>query len=548
MILPNIERTEKPFILFELSSEICFPVGGVHTVVKSKAMTMVKNMGDENYLLIGAYYGQSLRDFRPARREDYSGKIGEVIELLQKNGVDLYYGRWLVSGCPRVLLLVPSRLNGAEAASIRQCLSHEHGIHIPQGYFGDLTICMARKFEIFISAVEKKVDQQIVAHFHEFTTGCLLLIVSKFSVRTLYTAHATTLGRFLAQSGSEQQFGKGDMRTKDLPPDLQFKYLIERRAAQVADVLLAVSDTTAAECTSLLGRSPDVVAFNGLNMKQLWEEAQPESARAAISAFLHRHFPGELFPEKRTFYFFSAGRNEISNKGYDLILNALVQLNQHLKQTRSDLRVICFFIIGYSDTIVNDGGGHPVSNFNNHHARVLMHPTADKKDEILELIAESGLQNKHEDPVRVLYHPGFLHEQGASLKMNYPSFVSASHLGIFPSRYEPWGYTPLECVCLGVPAITSSVSGFAEYFVRNKALLRENFPHVLILRTDGGTGEVTRNLFQMLADFLRNSPDAIGRLPANNIQQFDWENLVSAYIGAYDLAMTRPRDRQPTTD
>jgi glycogen(starch) synthase len=279
---------------------------------------------------------------------------------------------------------------------------------------------------------------------------------------------------------------------------------------------------TAKECIHLLGRSPEAILPNGLNIDRfsVLHEVQNRhhEFKKRIEHFIMGHFfQSYSFDLNKTIYFFTSGRFEYTNKGYDLTLEALARLNHKMKAENIDKTVVMFFITkqpfySINPDVLNSRAvmeeidsncdeilkqvkqrlftaaatntSHKLPNMNemvddywrlryrrtiqswksdNLPSVVTHNLVNDADDQILNFIRQSGMWNYKEDKVKLVYHPDFISSTNPLFGMDYGQFVRGCHLGVFPSYYEPWGYTPLECLARGVAAVTSDLSGFGNY-------------------------------------------------------------------------------------
>ena len=167
---------------------------------------------------------------------------------------------------------------------------------------------------------------------------------------------------------------------------------------------------------------------------------------------------------------------------------------------------------------------------------VLDHP---ERDPVLAHLSHLGLRNGHDDPVKVVYHPEFISPVNPLWGMDYEQFVRGCHLGIFPSSYEPWGYTPLESLAMGVPAITSDLAGFGRY-------VAEAFPDhdewalQVLPRRGHGFHDAAAELAERVLAFCQlddTARVALGNEAQIHSHAFDWRHLSHAYHEAHELAL-----------
>jgi glycogen(starch) synthase len=122
--------------------------------------------------------------------------------------------------------------------------------------------------------------------------------------------------------------------------------------------------------------------------------------------------------------------------------------------------------------------------------------------------------------------------------MEYDQFVRGCHLGVFPSYYEPWGYTPLECIARGVPAITSDLSGFGA-FIGQQMPEHEDYGIYVTPRRHASFEEGAQRIADWMYDFVKR--DRRDRINLRNrtesvSERFDWRNLAGNYDRAHAMA------------
>jgi glycogen(starch) synthase len=441
----------------------------------------------------------------------------------------------------------------------------------------------------------------VIAHFHEWMAGVAVPRIAhlKLPIATVFTTHATLLGRYLASDSPEfynqlpflnadEQAGK-----RDIYP----RFAIERAAAHASTVVTTVSQVTGFEAEKLLGRQPDLILPNGLNLHRFAALHEFQNLhrqyKEDINEFVMGHFfPGYSFDLDRTIYLFTSGRYEYRNKGMDLFIEALYRLNGRLREQSDRPTVVAFIITKAATRNINVGVLQSQTMFEElrktceqieeemgqrlfrsaamgriaapaelldeddgvrlkqaiHAWRTGRQPPIithdlvdDANDPILQHLRHRGLFNAADDPVKVVFHPQFVTATSPPISLDYEQFVRGCHLGIFPSYYEPWGYTPMECVALGLPAVTTDLSGFGAYVQAHIPDHREQGIYVLNRRTHG-FDETVNELVEDLVRFvqmnrrqrieMRNRVERLGEM-------FDWSVLIRHYDQAHDLALSR---------
>ncbi|WKZ60114.1 MAG: glycosyltransferase [Cyclobacteriaceae bacterium] len=585
--------------VLEVAWEVCNQVGGIYTVIRSKVPAMMEHKNGP-YCLIGPYLSKNiLAEIEPL--ENLSDAFGLAVQHLREQGIEAYYAEWLVTGRPKVILLNPDSLTTDQVREIRYTWWKDFGIGMPENNelinrvvaFSYLTSLF---IETFIQFADK--EEPIIAHFHEWMAGLPILDIKKkkLPVRTIFTTHATQLGRHLAinspQFYAHLPFFKWETEAKKFGIETEAR--IEFNCANHADVLTTVSDVTARECKHLLKRIPEVILPNGLNIERFVALHEFQNLHAQYKEEIHQFVMGHFFQSysfdlDKTIYFFTSGRYEYKNKGFDLTLQALRLLNERLKKDQVDVTVVMFFVtkrdyysikpevlqsrgvmeevrqtcdaiqkqvgrrLFYASTTSQDNRLPNLNDFvdeywklryrrtiqswkSNKPPLVYTHKLVDEQgDEILQYVHQHNLLNHQSDKVKIVYHPDFINTSNPLFGIEYSQFVRGCHLGIFPSYYEPWGYTPLECMASGVPAVTSDLSGFGDYILRHSTDPAQY--GLYVIERGKRTFEWSANqLADALYAFLKQTRrERI--MQRNNVEnhsaEFDWQNLIKHYRDAY---------------
>ena len=590
-------------MLIEIAWEACNQLGGIYTVLRSKAPAMTAHWG-QRYLLVGPYNEQTAAvEFEPTSLED---PIGQVVAKLQQMGIGAHYGRWVVSGRPRVVLVDYMSVFD-QLGDVKYRLWQHHGIATPGDEemvnnvlaFGEIV----RRL-LHLLAAQPPGDAHLIAHFHEWMAGACVpeLRREHWPGSIVFTTHATTLGRFLAMNDGQfyEHLDRYDALVEARKYLVEAQFRIERAAVHGAHVFTTVSDITADECTRLLDRTPDVLTPNGLNIQRFEVMHEVQNRHRIFKQQVHEFTMGHFFPSyqfdlDKTLYFFTSGRYEYRNKGMDLTIDALARLNARLKESpagQDGVTVVAFIVTRRPTRSINVGvlesatalrelrdvtrdvtgqlgeglfhaiAGGMVPDLNTLvpersrlRMRRLIHawqraapPTIvthdlvdDATDDVLNHLRACQLFNTADDPVKVIYHPDFISQTSPLFGMEYPQFVRGCHLGVFPSYYEPWGYTPLESIALGVPAITSDLSGFGAYvqqFIPNA----DQIGLKVLQRRGKSFDESADELADAMLRFCGMSRrDRIAmRYNAEELSaQFDWNSLARFYHEAHALAVDR---------
>lgn len=538
-------------MLFEVAAEVCYKMGGIHTVISSK-VPYVQQLWGESYFLLGPYLpNQSYEGvFYAVPEEDIPNAAVQLsVCALRALGAHVEVGHWLIEGRPFVILLDPTVLLPGYQDYFQQQLTL-HQCEMPPAdslihlYF-QFGFCVEHFFTQ-LAANYAGLEQRVIVHFHEYMTTIALPAINALGMRTMFTTHATVFGRDFAPSYQNLHRQLKDIdwreRCKGMSKYHRFCLSVELAAAGQCQVLATVSETVAQECTWLLGRTPDMVTPNGLNMAALKAQvSRPGSHRNEIAQAVQKHLGHDpALKDGKTYYFFTSGRYEYKNKGYGVLVAALGKLNAWLRQTKSKDTVVAIFITSQPAFF-----GSWVFRKARWFRRKLLSLTG-RRDNIFmfdvpanyydsRLVNDCGrnkLWNRPSDRVKVLSHPEFLSRKSPVLPMDYQQFVTACHLGVFPSLYEPYGYTPLECVAVNVPTVISDVTGLGHY-IANHTSIPANAGLFIIERTTGADAD---NLFRVLQQFIQHPKDYSESLEAI-ARKFDWSNLIKHYTQMYEKAI-----------
>ena len=587
-------------LLLECSWEVCNKVGGIWTVITSKA-AKINAAYKTNYITIGPYFhrqviGQFQEEVAPT-------EIKRAFDSLKEKGIVCHYGTWLIDGSPKAILLDCANFWGNLNDIKRNLWDWQKIDSLEAGHDYDEPVLWSYASGLLIEQLHYQMQHKsIVVQFHEWLAGAGLIYVSKHcpKVATVFTTHATVLGRSISNSDEPlyELLGKIIPEQQAYTHHVQAKHTLEKAAANSAHVFTTVSEITGMEAEHLLGRRPDVLLPNGLDLSKfpVFEEIliKHRSQRDHIREFcLSYFFPYYQFDIENTLFYFLASRYEYRAKGIDLFLHSLGQLNKRLKDEQSNRTVVAFLWVPSgirsirSDIIENKTyfkdvqdslndmkedveknllyalleeknisperifGAQFLSDIKRKLARfrkegtppLTTHDLVDQNDAIIKGIYENGLLNRQEDRVKVIYYPIYLTGADGLLDLNYYEAMQGCHLGVFPSYYEPWGYTPLEAGALGVPAITTDMSGFGRYFCAD--CNQGDFPGIYVVKRLGKTDDdAIAQLSETMYQFsLRSREDRTkNKVEARRVAStVDWEILVENYLDAHNAAIQKTR-------
>ena len=591
--------TARP-LLFEIAWEVCWQLGGIYTVIRSKAPQMTRTWGDR-YCLIGPYNADTAAvEFEESQAD---GPIAIAIESLRAMGIKVHFGHWLVTGRPRVILL---EFGDAmqRMGEFKYYLWKDHGI---QAADSDWEVNNTTSFGflvgLFFQELCKVPNLQlpVLAHFHEWMAGLGLMRIKHLNlpVATVFTTHATLLGRYLCTDNPDLYSKLPWINPEHAAGhyNIYARYCIERGATHSSDVFTTVSDVTGLEAEKLLGRRPDLVTPNGLNLKKFTALHEFQNLHKQYKEVIHQFVAGHFFPSyhfdlDKTMYFFISGRYEYRNKGMDLFIESLARLNHWLRAGGIPVNVVAFIITKAPYKNINvdvlrnqsmfDELAKMCSNITEEMGEALLHTVSqgrlpdrgelmteeavvrlkrgmhawhtnkqppivthdlwdDANDHVLTQLRSCQLFNSRHDPVKVVFHPDFASATSPLLGLDYDQFVRGCHMGVFPSYYEPWGYTPMECVASGVPAVTSDLAGFGSYVQQN---IQDPSSKGLFIvgrryaKWDQSAHQLTEILFNFCLKDRRSRIELRNRIERLS-DNFDWSTLISHYNDAHRMAMQR---------
>ncbi|RVE56238.1 hypothetical protein OJAV_G00219150 [Oryzias javanicus] len=603
-VLPAWEEDQlnvEDLLLFEVAWEVANKVGGIYTVIQSKAKVTVDEWG-ENYYMMGPYFEHNFKT-QVEGCEPPNAAIRKAMDALIHNGCQVHFGRWLIEGNPFVILFdIGSAAWNLDRWKGDLWDTCHIGLPFHDREANDSLILGSLIAWFFREVTDHLEDKKnIIGHFHEWQAGPGLILSRsrKIPMATIFTTHATLLGRYLCAGNVDfyNNLDKFDIDKEAGERQIYHRYCLERAAVHCAHVFTTVSQITAVEANHMLHRKPDVVTPNGLNVKKFsaMHEFQNlhSTNKARIQEFVRGHFYGHLdFNLEKTLFFFIAGRYEFSNKGADIFLESLSRLNYLLRVHRNDMTVVVFFIMpaktnnfnveslkgqairkqlwDTAHTVKEKFGkklydallkGH-IPDMNSILDRddftimkraifstqrhglppVTTHNMEDDSaDPILSNVRRIGLFNSRNDRVKIIFHPEFLSSTSPLLPMDYDDFVRGCNLGVFPSYYEPWGYTPGECTVMGIPSVTTNLSGFG-CFMEEHISDPTAYGIYIVDRRFKSPEESCNQLTQFMFSFCQQSrrQRIIQRNRAERLSDLlDWRYLGRFYVHARQLALSR---------
>lgn len=552
------EELRKPDYLIEISWEVCNLVGGIYTVLSTKAKTLHDIFGD-HLIFIGP-------DIWKGEENPYFTESAEVLHDWRTKaaleGLHVRTGRWNIPSNPIVILVdfepyytQRDKLYGKMWEWYGVDSLHAYGDYDEASMFGFAASLVAQSLYRFLEGEKKKV----VVQFNEWTTGMGLLYLKKAvpAIATVFTTHATSIGRSIAGNNKPLydylEAYNGDQMAAEL--NMVSKHSVEKRAALQADSFTTVSDITAQEANQLLGRNPRVTP-NGFEAnfvpKGQQYEFRRDHARSLLTMLAERLIG--YTPAKDALLICTAGRYEYKNKGLDVYLNAL----DELRKKNPPREIIAFILVpAWVSEPRHDLKQQMQSiTYTQHplHDPLITHGLHNyHEDAVMNRLNELHFKNCPADPVKVIFVPSYLTGKDGILNMSYYNILIGMDATVFPSYYEPWGYTPLESVAFGIPTITTDLSGFGKWCESHGVGMSILSGVRVIKRTDSNSYDVAIHIADTLVQLAHFNKDEMSkaREHARELSRYaDWGHFIGAYLDAYDEALesAEKRNKEKTPD
>lgn len=538
---------KQPEYIFETSWEVCNRVGGIYAVLSTRAASMVKQYGESKVY----FFGPDL--WCDGQESPYFTESKSLLKAWRKQaaaeGLQVRVGYWNVPGRPRAILLsfgqYFQKKNDIYANFwnlFRVNSIAAYGDYDESCMFGYATGVVMESLYRYLELY----DKAVCAHFNEWMTAFGLFYVKEHlpEVGTLFTTHATSIGRSIA--GNQKplydfiNYYDGDQMAQEL--NMVSKHSVEKQAAHHADCFTTVSDITNIECAQLLEKPADVVTPNGFESDFVPQGQQMQKARRASRALLKKIAEKILdYPLKdNTIFIGTAGRYEYKNKGLDVFMNTLRRVLDHSDELERE--IVAFILVPAwisgprADLQKALAEGTPLNSWN----RFTTHELNDyDNDNIMGAQRWLGLNNADYQRVKFIFVPSYLHGNDGIFNCTYYDLIAGLDLTIFPSYYEPWGYTPLESAAFGIPTITTTLAGFglwAQEFSQDAA----NGIGV-VKRTDGNFQQTVDDIAQMLVHYSnlpKTTRDAARKKAQKISQKALWKNFFTYYEEAYKIALS----------
>ena len=542
----------KPGFIFSVSWEVCNKIGGIYTVLSTQAKTLKEESG-ATLIYVGPDLWKGKNN--PLFIEDKSLYDLWKDYARDTDGIPVRTGYWNIPGRPMVIL-VDFMANFAVKNDIYKRAwelfgvdsMHAYGDYDEASMFSYTAAMAVKSFYNFNIGP----NDTVVYHAHEWMCGLGALFLKYYvpQISTVFTTHATSIGRSICGNGKAlyEFFDgyNGDQMAREL--NMEAKHSVEKQTAHRVDCFTTVSDITARECTQLLERTPDVVTVNGFEDDFLPAAGKFETvrtdARNTILAVANKLFGTNWGNE--TVIVATGGRYEFRNKGIDLFLESLRTLRDSGKT--ADAHILALINVPawvmeprhdlQERVLMHDAGTAPLETPLTTH---WLHNMAD--DRVLSTLRGMGFNNAPQDNIKVLFVPCYLDGNDGIFNKTYYDLLIGQDLAVFPSYYEPWGYTPLESAAFRVPTVTSDLAGFGLWvnsLLGRDAEIEDGVK--VVHRTDGNWNEAAGDISNQILKWVQmdfRQREAVRAKAGQVAQQALWKHFIKYYLEAYSFAVDK---------
>ncbi|MDR1200534.1 MAG: glycosyltransferase [Tannerellaceae bacterium] len=547
-------KNDKADYIFESSWEVCNKVGGIYTVLSTKARTLEKIHPDK-IIFIGPDIWRGIK--APDFVEDTKLFADWKKQARQKDNLSIKVGRWDIPGKPPVVLVDFNPFFDKKNELYYTMWEH-FGVDSLQAY-GDydesciFAYAAGKVIESFYHFYQLE-DKKVVALFNEWMLGMGALYIKKTlpAIATIFSTHATSIGRSIAGNDkplySHLESYDGDAMAKEL--NMQAKHSLEKQAAAHVDYFTTVSDITALECKQLLGKAPDKVTPNGFEPDFVPEgdkyTTKREEARNTLINMAEKLLGTSISPD--TLLISTSGRYEYRNKGMDVFIEAMDKLRNSgelqrdviafiltpawIRNARTDLKAAIENDIHTTSPMQMPFCTHWLNQMEN--------------DKVLNYISQKGFTNNVSEKMKIIFIPCYLDGKDGILNKSYYDLLIGMDLTIYPSYYEPWGYTPLESIAFGIPTITTDLAGFGLWARKEGAGDSITQGVQVINRTDDNYFEVADTISQAILTLCKENKTGLKTIRNccfKLASHAEWSKFISFYQEAFDAALKNTAKR-----
>ena len=557
----------RPDYVFESSWEVCNKVGGIYTVLSTRAKTLQEEMKD-HIIFIGPDVWKE--NDCPYFKEDPS-LFAEWQWEAKQQALNVRVGRWTIPGEPIAILVdfypyfeKKNELYGWLWENYQVDSLHAYGDYDEASMFSyAAALVVESMYHHYVKGGTFDNKTRIVYHANEWMCGLGALYINKKlpQIGTIFTTHATSIGRSIAGNQKplyDYLFAyNGDQMAGEL--NMQSKHSIEKQTAKYVDCFTTVSDITANECKELLDKPVDVVLPNGFDNNFVPKGASFTKKRKEARQRLLKvanALLGEQFDDD-TLIVSTSGRYEFRNKGIDVFVEAM---NRLLRDKELKKKVVAFIEVpgwvgeprkDLQERLEGKRLGETKSYTEPLEVPQVTHWLHNMShDNVLSMMKYYDMHNRKDERVKVIFLPCYLDGKDGIVNMTYYDVVLGNDLCVYPSYYEPWGYTPLEAVAFKVPCITTDLAGFGLWANKEFGHQGEITDGVKVIhRTDYNYSEVADAIKDTIAEFSMMSKKEVEacRKKADALSKKAlWSKFIRYYHEAYDIALQKAEKRKAT--
>ncbi len=544
-----------PDYVFESSWEVCNKVGGIYTVLSTRAKTLQEKFGDRLIFIGPDFWKGKSNPLFIEHKDIYSNWLHYAIE---KDDLKIRIGRWKIPGEPVVILVdfqpyfqIKNEIYTHAWEDYQVDSLHAYGDYDEASMFSYAAAKVVESFYRYNLSSEDKVIYQA----HEWMTGLGALYLQKHipEIATIFTTHATSIGRSIAGNNKplyDYLFAyNGDQMAGEL--NMQSKHSIEKQTAHHVDCFTTVSEITNKECKELLDKSADVILMNGFEddfvpTGAVYTRKRNKARKMMLNlanCLLGTHMDDD------TLIIATSGRYEFKNKGIDVYLEALNRLRRDKNLKKNILAFVK--VPGWVGSPREDliERLHSGKSFDTPlPCRFITHWLHDMShDQVMDMLKYLDMSNTPEDKVKVIFIPTYLNGHDEILNLPYYDLILGNDISVYPSYYEPWGYTPLESIAFQVPTITTDLAGFGMWVNSLKGSPSELEDGVKVIhRSDYNYSEVADVIKDTISELSGLAPEKVKeiRKRAQAISEKAlWKHFIIYYYEAYDVALRKMQIR-----
>ena len=545
-----------PDYIFESSWEVCNKVGGIYTVLSTRANTLQAELKDR-IIFIGPDVWHDNNS--PYFIEDKT-LFNDWKKQAAKEGLNVKVGRWNIPGAPVAVLVdfLPyfekkNEIYGWLWEHYQVDSLHAYGDYDEASMFSYAAGLVVESYYKFY--LNDKYN--VIYHGNEWMTGLGLLYINNHlpQIATIFTTHATSIGRSIAGNMKplyDYLFAyNGDQMAMEL--NMQSKHSIEKQTALNVDCFTTVSDITANECRELIDKPVDCVLPNGFEDGFVPSSASTFTRKRKLARKKLLEVANALLGEDLgddTLIVSTSGRYEFRNKGVDVYIESM---NRLLRDKELKKKVVAFIEVpgwvGEPRADLKerlDSGKKYDTPLEVPQITHWLHEMS--HDNVLGMMKYYDMHNRKDEMVKVIFLPCYLDGNDGILNMTYYDIVLGNDLCIYPSYYEPWGYTPLEAVAFKVPCITTDLAGFGQWVNSELGRNGEISDGVKVIhRTDYNYSEVAdaiKDTVALFSGFTKKQIDEARRKAGMLAKKALWSEFIKYYYEAYDMALTKANERK----